>query len=365
MKNIIFFVTGLDSGGLENYLLRFLQIKGGGFKRIVVYCKGGKGGQLETAFKQIPNLEVKINSLGFYNLLKYIQLLRYLKGENFDTVCDFTGNFSGAVLAISKFANIEKRIAFYRSSSDRFKGSFFKNMYNKFVRRLVLIYSTSILSNSKTALNNYFSGIWRDDKRFLVVYNGIDLLSFSYGSKSLREEFKIPTRAFVVGHTGRFNEAKNHNTIIKVAEKLLTSNPDIYFIMCGNGVRDNLQNIVQEKRWSERIFLFNNRSDIASFLLTMDCYFFPSITEGQPNSLIEAMIMGTPFVASNIDPIKETVPGFLEKEYLVSPEDVDSAVSKILKIRDNREGYDKVLVQEWAIEQYNANTQFDLFYSQL
>ena len=97
----------------------------------------------------------------------------------------------------------------------------------------------------------------------------------------------------------------------------------------------------------------------------MDCYFFPSVTEGQPNSLIEAMIMGVPFVASNIEPIKETVPEFVEKECLISPEDVDSAVSKILEIRDNTERYDKVLVQKWAIEQYNADTQFDLFYSQL
>ncbi|MFV0598199.1 MAG: glycosyltransferase, partial [Bacteroidales bacterium] len=305
-KKIVFFITGLNSGGLENYLLRFLQYRAASFSEIVVYCKGGIGGQLEKDYLKIPNVKIIKTKISFFNPLHYIRLKSYLKKQEFDAICDFTGNFAGLILLCGKEVGINKRIAFYRGASDHFPKTFFRVRYNNFVKKLTYRNATNILSNSQAAFD-YFYKRNQIDKRFQVIYNGIDAAKFNVGNHNLRQEFNIPENAFVIGHTGRFNPAKNHDVIIAVATRLIKKHTDIYLILCGNGVKEGLENRIKELGIERKTRLFENRNDIPLFLNTMDSYFFPSITEGQPNALIEAMIMGLPFVASDISPIKETV----------------------------------------------------------
>src|SRR5690606_23127081 len=110
---------------------------------------------------------------------------------------------------------------------------------------------------------------WRNNKRFKVILNGLNPNSFTNLNEGLREQLNIPKDAYVVGHTGRFNQAKNHETIIKVAAQLIQKHPDIYFMLCGNGVKENLKALVKDKGLDERLILFENRSDIPVFLNTL------------------------------------------------------------------------------------------------
>lgn len=327
MKNVAFFLTGLDSGGLENYLLRFLNIHHSEFNNVFVYCKGGKGGQLENQYRMLDNVQVIKHKVGYINILDYWKIKSFLSETNIDVICDFTGNFAGCIMYCGALAGIKNRIAFYRSSSDRFGSNFFKNIYNNFVNSLTYRFSTSILSNSYAAFKHFFAGD-HFDSRFEVIYNGIDSNNYSIGSKNLREELNIPSEGFVVGHTGRYNPAKNHAVIVQVIKKLLEEEDNIYFILCGNNVRSNLAELFLNDEFADKVKIFDYRDDVPLFLNTMDLFFFPSITEGQPNSLIEAMIMGIPFVASDIESIKETV-GETYFDCLSDPLDVPKFVNLI------------------------------------
>ncbi|NML56927.1 glycosyltransferase [Chryseobacterium cheonjiense] len=359
MGNVIFFVTSLQSGGIENYLLRFLEEKHQQFCQITIYCKGGLGGQLENRYKSIPNVKIIKNKISFYNPLDYTALKKFFKKNKFDAVCDFTGNFAGFILFVSKLVGIKKRIVFYRGSSDHFKAIFVKKMYNNLAKIFVSKYATDILSNSKAAFRFFYPSVWERDPRFEVIYNGIDASKFNVEKENLRKEFKIPDDAFVVGHTGRFNSAKNHSTIVKVAAELIKEYKDFYFILCGNEVKNKLESVIKEKALSDKILLFENRSDIPRFLNTMDCYYFPSITEGQPNALIEAMVMDIPIVASDIEPIKETVPEEAHS-FLINPLDVEGAKSKIIEIYHSK---NKQNLQEWTIKKYDSKKLFQQFYN--
>src|SRR5690606_19315167 len=155
-----------------------------------------------------------------------------------NTVCDFTGNFAGLVLFTAKLANVNKRVSFYRGSTNHFKESKLRLLYNHFVKKMTFHFGTDILSNSKAAFDFFFPNHWQNDRRFKVIYNGINPELFLSERENLRKEFNIPENAFVVGHTGRFNNAKNHKTILKVAIELSERFSDIYFLLCGNGVKD-------------------------------------------------------------------------------------------------------------------------------
>lgn len=360
-KNVVFFVNSLDSGGIENYLLRFLRDKSKDFSEIFVYCKSGRGGQLEDDYIELNNVKVIKKSLSYLYSYRYKELTSFFIKNDISVICDFTGNFSGLVLKAAHSANISNRITFYRGASDHFEKNLLRNSYNNIMKWLVRKYATKILSNSESALNYFFSNKWENDSRFDVVYNGVDATPFLSEKQTLRSDFGIPDSAFVVGHTGRYDKSKNHKMIISVAERLISQHSDIYFILCGNGVKANLAQELRIKGLSNKVFVFENRRDIPRFLNSMDCYFFPSITEGQPNALIEALVVGLPYVASNISSIKEVV---FSLDHLYDPDDAESFFQGLDYMYNNRTGKD-LTIQKRYIEKFDHRKCFNKFYEKL
>lgn len=360
-RNACFFVHSLDSGGIENYLLRFLREKNKDFDSIYVWCKSGEGGQLDDSYAALENVSLVKLKLSYFDINPYRELKQFIVENNIDAVCDFTGNFAGRVIYTAKKAGVEKRVTCYRSAANAYKPTILKQLYNKLMNLLVFKYSTNVLSNSKSAFHNFFGDNWGTDKRFKVISNGINANGFISVASDLRDEFGIPTNAYVVGHTGRYNPAKNHSTILKVAKKLTKKHSDIYFILCGNGVKDNLIEDVTKAGLAQRVLLFENRTDIPEFLNTMDCYFFPSTREGQPNALIEAMLMGLPFVASDIPPIRETV----GEDYALYPAmDVNALALAIENEYLERRGRGTELQQK-MIKRFDYKERFDEFHKVL
>lgn len=360
MKKVAFLVTGLNSGGLENYLLRFLSFYREDIQATVV-CKGGYTGDLKNDFDELGANIIPIE-IGYFNPSKFYQLYRILLRGDFESICDFTGNFAAIPLYLARFSGIKKRIVFHRGSNNRFKETPVKILYNKIINRQIPLVATDVLANSKAAMNFFHEGSWEKDSRFEVIYNGIKASEFLNSDENLREKLEIPSDAFVVGHVGRFNEAKNHKTIIEVAVALCKMHVGIYFILCGKDVDKQLKARVEAENLTEQIKLLGYRADVIKVLNTLDCFYFPSINEGQPNALIEAMIVGLPFVASDIAPIKETVPKELHP-LLVPPLIIDFAVDAILEIKNCE--MDRLEIKDWAISHFSAKKWFEKFYSKL
>lgn len=362
MKKTIFFVTSLNSGGIENYLLRFLSYFEGKMEPIVI-CKGNQFGELEDEYRKIDGIELIKMDFSHFKIKSYISLYKYLKNNNITSVCDFTGNFSGLTMLIAKISKIKIRVTFYRNAAIKFNATFLKVIYNSFMRLLVLSNSTKILSNSESALVYFFSKSYKKDLRFKVIYNGIEATKFTSINSYQKTDFGIESSDFVIGHTGRFDSQKNHATIIKVAELLLEKYTDISFILCGKGTEIDLPNLINDK-WKEKIKVLGYRNDVSRILPVFDLFFFPSIVEGQPNSLVEAMISGLPIVASNINPIKETTPISLHKE-LIAPLNVNGFCDRIEEYYLSEKKRRKNNFSEWAKERFKPNRLFNQFYSEL
>ena len=362
MKKVLFVVHSLESGGTENYLLRFLDfIKN---KKIdpVVLCKFGLGGSLEKKYLALGIKVVKFK-INYFPTISWIKFYFFLKKEKFDVISDFTGNFAGITLTISKLVGIKKRIVFYRKSTNLFKEDLFRLFYNSLLKKLTFKNSTKILSNSDDALNFFYSNkIKKDKNRFMVIRNGLPLTKFNniINTNQLRKSFNIPKKAFIIGHVGRFHPDKNHETVVNVANKIMKKHHNVYFLLIGRDVKKGLSN----NKVNKRIIFSNERSDIAEVLQIMDAFYFPSISEGQPNALIEAMATRLPFVASDIATIKETVPKNYHK-YLVPSNDIYQAekiltdfINKIPKSSFNQ-------LQQFTFDKYNHDDRFMEFYNEL
>ena len=107
---------------------------------------------------------------------------------------------------------------------------------------MVFKFATVIVSNSKFNLKYFFPDSYQKDKRFNVINNAIDcdkFLGVDSDKLRIRRRLNIDPDKFIIGHVGRFNVAKNHRTIFKVAKECIKENDKIEFVLCGKGTESD------------------------------------------------------------------------------------------------------------------------------
>lgn len=346
-------IPSLSSGGIEMYVLRFLIFLES-TQQITIVVRSNQQGELYEEYKK-TKVNIVFMPLGYVSPKKAFQYYRFFKKKRFDVVCDFNANFAGSSLFLAMLARVEKRIAFYRQGSNHFKPSLPKNLINKGHNKLVYKYATHILANSNAALEFFFPYIGENDFRFKVVYNGVDVKKYrlTETKKDIRKDLGIPQTGFVIGHVGRFDDTKNHTTILQVAKQLIEKNRSYFLVLCGRDT-EKLQKEVHRLAIDNNVLILGYRNDVPRILKSLDCFYFPSLTEGQPNALIEAMLSDLPFVASNIPSIKECVPEEA-KDYLVAPKKIIEAVNLIEDIKGKTV---KPSYFEYASKKFDHKKQF-------
>jgi len=360
-KKVLFIIPSVDSGGIETYVLRFLRKYKSQIQASVLVRHTKKG----DLFEQYNALEIPLYfiPLGKFNVKKWKVYRSLFEKEQFDTVCDFNANFAGIPMWMAKKAGVPNRIAFYRQGKDHFNTKdFSKRMYNNWVKSLVNKHATKILANSKAGLD-FFYPKREKDARFKVIYNGIDFKDITKTKSELKKEFSIPDNTFVIGHVGRLDKAKNHETILKVLAQLAALEIDFIWLSCGRNT-ENLLPQIKALHLEEKVRLLGFRKDVHEITLLFDLFYFPSNTEGQPNALIEAMQIGVPIISSSIEPIKETTPAFLSN-YLFEPNEVDNVVDIIHQIIKHQIEYPIQEMKEWSRAQFSSSLRFKEFFDLL
>ncbi|SHJ54875.1 Glycosyltransferase involved in cell wall bisynthesis [Tessaracoccus bendigoensis DSM 12906] len=131
---------------------------------------------------------------------------------------------------------------------------------------------------------------------------GVDLARFSSSSadrSEVRRSLGLSDGDFVVLSIGELNDNKNHQTVIKALAA--TTTPGLQYLICGNGPRrDDLERLAGELGLKDRVRFLGYRRDIPELLAASDAFCLPSIREGLPMSLMEAMAAGLPVIGSRI-----------------------------------------------------------------
>lgn len=365
MKNrILFLIFGLKQGGLETYLLRFLEWNKCKI-HTSVFCRYSDKDELLYEKYISANTTVIIQSLNMFSPASVYRFYSFLKREKFDAICDFSGDFAGFPLFISKIAGIKTRIVFYRESKYQFKMTRIKKVFVYLTRKLLYFSATKYLSNSIAALDNFHPEWNKNSKKYNVIRNGVTLppIIMDY-RKELNNPFGIPLNSFVVGHVGRYVPAKNHITIAEVAKKLIRKYNNLYFLLLGRDVDQGLNDWLVQNGIRDKVLTPGSTNDVFKAHTLMDIFLFPSINEGQPNALIEAMVSGVPIVASNIPSHRECFPTTHEK-YLIDTYDVDGYVSAIEHIMTKGVQYSVGDLSSWAKKAYDAEDRFSELYTEL
>lgn len=152
-----------------------------------------------------------------------------------------------------------------------------------------------------------------------VVPTGVDVAGFASGDGArARRKFKIPARAFVVGHTGRLAPEKNLGYLARAVALFLRRKPDARFLVVGGGPSEGeIRRICERHGVGEQLILAGKHTGrvLHDALNAMDVFVFASFSETQGMVLTEAMAAGVPVVALKangvVEVVSDRVNGFL------------------------------------------------------
>lgn len=329
---ILFVVTAMGAGGLETYLVNLLHVMDLSKYKVTIVATGQQNDWYKAELKSL-DVEYLYCPCG-YSVWPFVgRIKEIMRQREIVAVCDFRNDFSAPTLWVAKRLGIKSRVAMYRSTRRGFKPDLFRNSYvavmHYFTRRL----ATKVIANNPKILDNFYPR-WQGDNKFAVVYNGIDIRKFApaTGNKQILKDLGISPDKIIVGHTGSFRAAKNHQGLLKTFGLVKQKVSNIHLLLVGDGLlRPRIEQMAASMGLESCVTLAGNRKDIPELLNVMDVFFYPSIYEGMPNALVEAMACAKPFVATNISEIAEIVPNDLHCQ-LFDVDDIEGQAEALRKL---------------------------------
>lgn len=173
------------------------------------------------------------------------------------------------------------------------------------------------------------------ERKIDVIANGVDHEVFKpYNDHAnLRARLGLPLDRFIVGNIARLDPVKNHQLLLRMLTRFPAGGTRPFLLLVGEGeTRPFLEKQILEMRLHEDVCLYGYSNNTADLLNCMDLYVQPSYYEGFSNTVLEAMAVGLPVVATDVggtrDLIEEGKEGFF-----VKPDDDEQLSRLVHKIR--------------------------------
>lgn len=179
-----------------------------------------------------------------------------------------------------------------------------------------------------------------------AIGNGVDPRRFDpqriADPASVRHALGIPRNARVVGIIGRMVREKGYEEFLAAAIGIARAFPDTYFLLVGGRLASDHDDPIEhalsraKEVLGDRLVLTGFREDTPEMIAVMDVFCLPSYREGMPRTIIEAMMMAKPVVATNIRGSREEV---VEGEtgWLVPTKDPKALESALRRCLENPE----------------------------
>ena len=266
-------------------------------------CMNEEKGDYEDEIKELGGRIYKIpapSKVGYVEHIKGIINICKMYGP-YQAIHIPTMFHSGIVCLAAFIAKIPIRIVHAHTTSEEEK-TIKRKIYNFVCRRLINIFSTVKIACGEAARDFLFGKTNRVKKQVIILKNGINIGNFSHIDEKkkieIRNQLEIEKNQFIIGHVGRFVKVKNHEFFIKLAKSLDKENYKI--LLVGDGeLKGDIENKIKEKHLENKFILTCKRKDINVIMSIMDIFVMPSLYEGFPMVLIEALASGKNCVVSD------------------------------------------------------------------
>lgn len=171
-------------------------------------------------------------------------------------------------------------------------------------------------------------------RRIRVVHNGVDVEEV--GRENSRVGSDAPQGVPTICTVGRLSRVKNHSDLLFAVRELIGKWPDLRLLVVGRGrLEDVLRQQVMELGLAENVCFAGHLENLNEVWAGVDVFVLPSLSEGLPLSLLEAMAAGVPPVASHVGGMGEAIEDG-KTGLLVPPGDRQALARGIMKLLDDR-----------------------------
>lgn len=225
---------------------------------------------------------------------------------------------------------------------------------NEMIEYSGLLFSDRIIANNSAARDEILKSFGKRKKIDVqILYNNIPPMNIRESEDVLetRDKYGIPREAKVLVTAGILNRGKNIETLIQCLPHIGMGN--LYLLVVGDGstkadyrYRDSLQGLAKELGVGKKVILTGwlEKEELWKIYLASDLFVLPSMSEGMPNSLLEALGTGLPCLGSDISGIKDILH---HDELLFDPFNERSLADKVQKLLYDPANFDKIKKLCW------------------
>lgn len=214
--------------------------------------------------------------------------------------------------------------------------------YQVFLDNLTSRLCEKIIAVSKATRDDLIAqGI--SPNQIAIVYNAIDLDIVRAGRsrESVFSEFSLPPGSFVIVTVGRLCPVKGQKELIQAMGRLICQIPGVVLLIVGKDLERNgryeteLRGLVLELGLTGKVIFTSYRADVFDLMHASDLFVLPSYVEGLPVTILEAMALGKPVIASGVGGVPELVING-ETGLVVPPGDIDRLAEAIMALWKDR-----------------------------
>jgi glycosyltransferase involved in cell wall biosynthesis len=220
---------------------------------------------------------------------------------------------------------------------------------NQMMENIGLRFSDQLITNNVAARGEILKTLRkRKNIDVQVLFNDIPSMRISHPEDRLqtRTNYGIPKDAKVIITAGILNHGKNIETIIQCLPKIAVKN--VYALIVGDGsteadfrYKDSLQGLAKKLGVDKQVLFTGwlEKEDLWKIYLSSDLFIMPSLSEGMPNAMLEALGAGLPCIGSNISGIRDILQ---YDELMFEPQDERALAEKIQQLLTDQKFFNKV-----------------------
>ena len=203
----------------------------------------------------------------------------------------------------------------------------------------VFRYTDKFIAVSKDILNRLLREGFSEDK-IINIPNGVDTEMFSpmpeMESEALRKKFGFNEKKVFL-YSGRLVEGKGLDLLVRAIKKVAGQSKDVLLVFIGSGdYQEKIADMASSYGLEGFVRIEGTVDNVHEYLNASDIFVFPSLSEGMPNSLLEAMACGLPVIASKIGGVVDVVEDG-RSGILFEPGDISGLASAMIRLLNDNE----------------------------
>ena len=327
---MLFLTTSGVIGGAERTILYLIRALSRQKYRITVLTLTGPDDLVERATAlgiEAHNLKLK-SPWQVYRLIRLLPIFRrrykvlYSFLFHANVVGRILGRFYGVPIIVSGQRNVEVE----------------RRLWRKWLDTLTANWLADVVVGNSQAIADWLLEQGVSGAKIQVIMNGVDVDELKRSPDEIqrvRINLQVPKDATMVSTVAHFSRKKGHRYLIEAAKLLSRQEKQIVYVLVGDGrSRQAIEEFARSLEVDGLIRFVGSVREPAAIVAASDFFVLPSLWEGMPNAVMEAMALGKAVIATRVGGVPELV-AHNESGILVPPGDAEALARAIEDLIDN------------------------------